>query len=76
MSLFNNEGQLNAVSDRDALKELIKYASVLERNQSANQNIAGAPSFTEEQKDELVRRAMNDPEGKVALANAMSNPIR
>lgn len=76
MSLFNAQGELNALSERDALAQIVKYASIIERNQSANQNLAGQPSFTEEQKDELVRRALNTTEGKIALGQAMANPIR
>lgn len=76
MSVFNTHGELNALSDRDALSQIVKYASIIQTNQSANQNLAGTPSFTEEQKDELIRRALMSTEGKVALGQAMANPIR
>lgn len=76
MSLFNTQGELNANSDRDALAQIVKYASIIQNNQSANQNLAGSPSFTEEQKDELVKRALLTTEGKIALGQAMANPIR
>ena len=76
MSLFNTHGELNALSDRDALSQIVKYASIIQHNTSANQNLAGAPSFNEEQKDELIRRALMTTEGKVALGQAMANPIR
>lgn len=76
MSLFNTHGELNASSDRDALAQIVKYASIIQNNQSANQGLAGQPSFTEEQKDELIRRALMTTEGKVALGQAMANPIR
>lgn len=76
MSLFNTHGELNALSERDALAQIVKYASIIEKGQSANQNLAGQPSFTEEQKDELIRRALMTSEGKIALGQAMANPIR
>jgi hypothetical protein len=76
MSLFNTHGELNATSEKDALGQIVKYASILERNQSANSGLAGQPSFTDEQKDELIRRALMTQEGKIALGQAMANPIR
>jgi hypothetical protein len=76
MGLFNTHGELNAVSEKDALGQIVKYASILERNQSANSGLAGQPSFTDEQKDELIRRALMTQEGKIALGQAMANPIR
>ena len=76
MSLFNTHGELNAANDRDALAQIVKYASIIQNNQSASMGLAGTPSFTEEQKDELVRRALMTTEGKIALGQAMANPIR
>lgn len=76
MSVFNTHGELNAINDRDALSAIVKYASIIQNNQSANQALAGQPSFNEEQKDELIRRALMTTEGKVALGQAMANPIR
>jgi hypothetical protein len=76
MSIFNSQGEVNASSERDALSQIVKYASILERNQSANTGLAGQPSFSDEQKDELVRRALMTQEGKIALGQAMANPIR
>jgi hypothetical protein len=76
MSLFNTHGELNASNDRDALAQIVKYASIIQENQSSNSGLAGSPSFTEEQKDELIRRALMTSEGKIALGQAMANPIR
>jgi hypothetical protein len=76
MSLFNSQGEINASSERDALSQIVKYASILERNQSSNTGLAGQPSFSDEQKDELIRRALMTQEGKIALGQAMANPIR
>ena len=72
MSVFNTHGELNAVSDRDALSQIVKYATILERSQPSNSALAGGPSFTEEQKDELIRRALLTTEGKVALGQAIN----
>ncbi len=76
MSVFNTQGELNATNDRDALAQIVKYASIIQTNQSSSQGLAQSPSFTEEQKDELVRRALMTTEGKIALGQAMANPIR
>lgn len=76
MSLFNTHGQVNAVDSQDALSQIVKYASIIERNQSANQNLAGQPGLTEEQQNEMIKRALASTEGKVALGQAMANPIR
>jgi hypothetical protein len=76
MSLFNTHGEINAFNDRDALAQIVKYASIIQTNQSSNQGLAQSPSFTEEQKDELIRRALMTTEGKIALGQAMANPIR
>lgn len=75
-TLFNKQGDLNAGSLRDALSQLVKYASIIEETQSANQNLAGRPSFNDEQRDELIKRALTSEEGKIALGQAMANPIR
>lgn len=79
MSLFNTygkQGELNAGSVKDALAQIVKYASVLEELQPANTGLAQQPSFTDVQRDELIKRALMTQEGKVALAQAMANPIR
>jgi hypothetical protein len=75
-TLFNKQGDLNAGSVKDALAQLVKYASIIEETQSANQNLAGKPSFNDEQRDELIKRALTSQDGKVALGQAMANPIR
>jgi len=75
-TLFNRQGELNAVGLRDALSQLAKYASIIEETQSANQALAGKPSFNDEQRDELIKRALTSEDGKIALGQAMANPIR
>ncbi len=76
MSLFNNRGEMNASSLRDALMTISKYASILEENVPSNMALAGQPGLNDEKRDELIARAINTQEGKIALAQAMANPIR
>lgn len=79
MSLFSTHGQQgeqNASSVKDALSNIVKYASVLEELQPANTGIAQRPSFNDQQRDELIKRALMTQEGKIALGQAMANPIR
>ena len=79
MSLFSTYGKqasLNGGSQRDALANIVKYASILEELQPANTGLAGQPSYTDEQRDDLIKRAMMTQDGKIALGQAMANPIR
>ena len=74
--MFNSKGELNASSLKDALTTLTKYAAILEDNAPSNLALAGQPGLNAEQRDELISRAIMTHEGKVALAQAMANPIR
>lgn len=74
--LFNTHGELNAASVKDALANIVKYASILEEAQPSNTGLAGQPSFNDQQRDELIKRALMTQEGKIALGQAMANPIR
>jgi hypothetical protein len=80
MSLFSTYGKqaaaLNGGSVRDALSNIVKYASILEELQPANTGLAQRPSYSDEQRDDLIKRAMMTTEGKIALGQAMANPIR
>ena len=79
MSLFSTygrQGELNASSVKDALANIVKYASVLDELGPANTGLAQQPSFTDVQRDELIKRALMTQEGKIALGQAMANPIR
>jgi hypothetical protein len=75
MSYFNQRGELNASSVKEALASIAKIASVLEDSQPSNSALT-APVANESRRDELVSRALSTQEGKLALAQAMSNPIR
>jgi len=74
--MFNNKGEINASSVKEALTTIAKYASILEDNQPSNTGLAGQPSLSDDKRDELVSRAIMTQEGKIALAQAMANPIR
>lgn len=76
MSLFNTRGELNASSLKDALATITKYASIIEENTPSNAYLAGQVGVSETQRDELITRAIMTNDGKVALAQAMANPIR
>lgn len=76
MSLFDTKGELNAATTRDAITAITKMAKILEENQSSSHNLAGRPSLSENQKDEMIKRALLTEEGKIALGQAMALPIR
>lgn len=76
MSLFNTRGELNASSLKDALATITKYASIIEENTPSNMHLAGQVGVSDAQRDDLISRAILTNDGKVALAQAMANPIR
>lgn len=71
---FNNKGELNASSMKEAAMQLAKYASLLEENQPSN--IAQTGSVQDNEMDSMIARALLTQDGKIALAQAMANPIR
>lgn len=75
-STYGKQGQLGGSSVKDALSQIVKYASVLEQLEPANTGLAQQPSFSDHQRDELIKRALMTQEGKIALGQAMANPIR
>jgi len=76
MSLFNAQGEMNGVSVKDALSTLVKYAAIIEENQPSNAALAGRPDLNNTKRDEMISKAILTQDGKVALAQAMANPIR
>lgn len=77
-NIFNDKGQVNAANTAEALQQLVRYASVLAGSGSMT-NLPGtvaAPAYSEEQRDALLRQALTTHEGKIALGQAMANPIR
>jgi len=75
MSLFNDKGEMNASSFKDCLQNLVKYASAME-NAPSNMALTGQNGLDDNRRDELISRAIMTHEGKIALAQAMANPIR
>jgi len=76
MDLFNSKGELNASSLQEALSTIAKYASVLQENAPSNVALAGQIGLNDDKRDQLIERALMSQEGKIALAQAMANPIR
>lgn len=76
MNLFNSRGEMNASSVKEAMQVLTKYASIIEDGLPSNFAISGAPGLSENQRDELISQALMTNDGKIALAQAMANPIR
>ncbi len=75
MNYFDNSGQLNASSVKDALMTISKLAATLQDNQPTNVGLT-SPQVADGRRDELISRALLSGEGKLALAQAMANPIR
>lgn len=73
---FTKKGELDAYSKQDALQQLVKYAGILATNQPSNVQLSEEPSFSERQREALLKKALLTQEGKIALGQAMANPIR
>jgi len=76
MNFFANNGQINAASYKEAIQSIVKMASVLEDNMPSGSTLAGQPSFSNTQRDDIISKAIQTTEGKLSLAQAMDNPIR
>ncbi len=76
MDFFNNQGQLNASSVKDALSTIIRFASVLEDGQPSNTSLVGTAGYDDSKRNDLITKAIMTQDGKYALAQAMANPIR
>ena len=75
-TLFNTHGEINASNVQEALSQIVKYASVIEDLQPSSNAQATAPSLNDGQRDEMIKQALMTQEGKIALGQAMANPIR
>lgn len=75
-NIFNTHGELNAGNVKEALQQIVKYASLIEELQPSNAAIASGPSLSDEQRDEMIKQALMTQEGKIALGQAMATPIR
>lgn len=75
MELFNSRGEVNASSLQDAFATIAKYASILQENQPSNLGLSGRVGLSDAQQEDLISRAVYTNEGKMAMAQAMANPI-
>jgi hypothetical protein len=73
-TLFNNGGVMNAYTKKEALDQLLAYAQALANPEAAVANAPQQPSDAE--KETLLMKALSTERGKIALAQAMANPIR
>ena len=76
MNYFDKQGQVNASSVKDAFQTIIRYATILDDNMPSGATLAGQPSLNDSKRDDLISKAIFTQDGKVALAQAMANPIR
>lgn len=74
-SLFGQGGQINASDFRDMVTNLAKYAAALQENMPVNSSSMSQSGMTDAMSDELIQKAIYTNDGKVALAQAMANPI-
>lgn len=74
--MFNNHGEINASSLKDAMQTIAKYASLLENNVPSNYALTSTSAVDESRYDDMINRAIYTQDGKMALGQAMANPIR
>jgi hypothetical protein len=75
-NIFNQQGELSAGSVKEALAKIVKYASIIDELSPSSSSLTDSPSFSETQRDEMIHQALSTQEGKIALGQAMANPIR
>lgn len=75
-NMFNTHGELNTANIKDALEQILKYAAVIEEAGSSSNALSQGSSLSDSQRDELIKQALQTQDGKVALGQAMANPIR
>jgi hypothetical protein len=77
---MNMNNNVNANSQVDAFKQLLKYATMLsEAKDNLPSNFSldqSAPSYSEMEKEALLKEALATDTGRIALGQAMANPIR
>jgi hypothetical protein len=74
--IFNTQGELTASNMKEALNQIVKYASIIEEMSPSSSTLSDSVSFNESQRDEMIAQALTTQEGKIALGQAMANPIR
>lgn len=75
-NIFNTHGEINAASVKDALEKIVKYAAVVEEAGASSNALSHGTGLNDGQRDELIKQALNSESGKIALGQAMANPIR
>ena len=73
-TMFNTTGGMNAYSKKEALDQLLAYAQALANPEAGRANPEAQP--TDAEKEALLIKALSSERGKIALAQAMANPIR
>lgn len=76
MNIFDKNGQINAADKNEALVQLVRLANMISSNQPANATLSGARNYNDQEANDMIKRALETTEGKVALGQAMANPIR
>lgn len=74
--LFDNKGEINAWDKQDAIKQIAKFANLLASGANQSGPAPASQRYTESQKEDLLKMALTSERGKVALGQAMANPIR
>jgi len=74
-SMFDSKGEINASNVKEAFALIAKFAQTMESGAPTNTGLT-SPSVSDNKRDELISRAILTNEGKLALAQAMANPIR
>jgi hypothetical protein len=74
-NLFNQTGEMNAYNKKEALDQLVAFAQALSNGVNTN-SPATEPSTSDAEKEALLSKALTTERGRVALAQAMANPIR
>ena len=73
--MFDSKGEINASNVKEAFALIAKFAQTMESGAPTNTGLT-SPSVSDNKRDELISRAILTNEGKLALAQAMANPIR
>ena len=74
--MFNNGGEMSAHSKKEALDQLLSYAQALAVGPESNSPAGANNNIPDGEKEALLMKALSTERGKIALAQAMANPIR
>jgi hypothetical protein len=72
--LFNKSGEMNAFDKKDVLNQMMAFVTAVGNANTAT--AAAEPSVSDTEKEALLSKALANERGRVALAQAMANPIR